>query len=404
MKPFQIISLALAIVMGYVAAVFWGGRQQSARHATVLESARAAWDAEKAGLEAALESARSQTAMVEIPVATGTLPNVTPAAIQPDPQAILAELAGLKVFANQPRAMRRVIALLDQLSGAGESALPAISQFLSKGNDMTYETGGRAPRDVQGIAAALAPLSLRFGLFEVVRQIGGVEAETILLASLGQTLRGVELAYVTELIEQLAPAKYRDTALSAAKRLLASTTAGADRDYLFTVLKRFGDDSYVATAQGQLVQADGKVDRSALRYLQQTLGDKSVALATQTYKDARVTEPDSKESLARVALAYVGANDQAEELFHAAVLDQTLKPDQTRNLVEDLNQDGLVNRRAPTDEDLKIITKRYELTQAYLRQDYVINNKTLNAAFREADKDLFNMLQRALATGSTPPK
>jgi hypothetical protein len=177
---------------------------------------------------------------------------------------------------------------------------------------------------------------------------------------------------------------------------LASAT-GSDRDYLFAVLKQFGDDSYVSTAQAQLVQADGKVDRSALRYLQQTLGDKSVALAAQTYKDARVTEPDSKESLARLALAYVGANDQAIELFHEAVLDTTLKPDQTRNLIEDLNQDGLSNRKNLSPADLGIIAKRYALTQAYLQQDYVINNKTLNAAFREADKDLANMLQRAAA-------
>jgi hypothetical protein len=281
--------------------------------------------------------------------------------------------------------------------------LPAISNFLATGSEVAYETGGRPPRDVPGMVAALAPMSLRFGLFEVVRQIGGDEAETILAASLGQTRRGVELAYLTELIEQLAPGKYRDDALSAAKGLLATTAPGADRDHLFDVLKRFGDDSYIATAQAQLVQADGKVDRSALRYLQQTLGDKSVALAAQIYQDPRVTEADSKESLARVALAYVGANDQAGELFHAAVLDQTLKPDQTRNLVEDLNQDGLANRRTPTTEDLKIIARRFEITQAYLQQDFVINNKTLSAAFREADKDLRNLLQRA-AAATTPPK
>ncbi len=397
MKPGQIISLALAVVVGYAAAAFWVGRQHSARHATELESARAAWNAEKAALEAALNKARSRPAVVEMPVASEPMPPVTPAAIKPDLQAILDELARLKVAANQPRAMRRVIALLEQLSDAGPAALPVISNFLATGGDVAYETGGRAPRDLQGIAAALAPITLRFGLFDVVRQIGGDDAETVLATSLGKTLRGIELAYLTELIEQLAPGKYRDTALSAAKSLLTTTVAGADRDYLFSVLKRFGDDSYVATAQAQLVQADGKVDRSALKYLQQTLGDKSVALAAQTYKDARVTEADSKESLARVALAYVGANEQAAELFHTAVLDQTLKPDHTRNLVEDLNQDGLANRRAPTAEDLKIIAKRYELTQAYLQQDYVINNKTLNAAFREADKDLFNLLQRAAA-------
>jgi len=37
------------------------------------------------------------------------------------------------------------------------------------------------------------------------------------------------------------------------------------------------------------------------------------------------------------------------------------------------------------------------LTQSYLQTDYVQNDKILNAAFREADKDLRNMLQRAAA-------
>jgi len=108
-----------------------------------------------------------------------------------------------------------------------------------------------------------------------------------------------------------------------------------------------------------------------------------------------VADPDSKEALGRVALNFVGANDQALDLYHKAALDPQLKPDQRRQLVEDLNQDGLSNARNPTPEDLKIIANRYALTQTYLQQDYVKNDKVLNAAFLEANKDLANMLQRA---------
>ena len=158
----------------------------------------------------------------------------------------------------------------------------------------------------------------------------------------------------------------------------------------------------MGTAQAQLVQADGKVDRSALRYLQQTMGEQSVALAAQLYQDSRLTEPGSREPLARLALAYVGANQQAAELFHTAVFDQTLLPDQKRELVEDLNQDGLSNKKEPSPEELKIIANRYALTQAYLQEESVQNDKVLNAAFREADKDLRNMLQRAAAAAAAP--
>jgi hypothetical protein len=44
---------------------------------------------------------------------------------------------------------------------------------------------------------------------------------------------------------------------------------------------------------------------------------------------------------------------------------------------------------------LKIIANRYELAQAYLQQPYVQNDPVATKAFLEANKDLFNMLQRA---------
>ncbi len=88
------------------------------------------------------------------------------------------------------------------------------------------------------------------------------------------------------------------------------------------------------------------------------------------------------------------------ELWHTAILDPSLSADQERNLVEDLNQDGLVDRKNPTPEDLRLITNRYALTQAYLQQDYVLQDKVLHAAFREAD--LRNLLQKAAARAQAP--
>ena len=218
-----------------------------------------------------------------------------------------------------------------------------------------------------------------------------------MVEALGHSQRAIEVAYLANLLEDMAPGKFRENALAAARSLLAGTGLGRDRDWLFSVLKQFDDASYVSTAQAQLIQADGKVDASALRYLQQALGEKSVAIAAQAYADARVTDADNKEPLARVALNFVGVSEQAEQFFHAAILDQALKPDHRRELVEDLNRDGISNGKNPTPDDLNIISRRYSLTQSYLQTDYVQNDKILNAAFREADKDLRNMLQRAAA-------
>jgi len=397
----RLIPFVLVFGLGLTVAAMVVSRQQAARHAREIEAQRAAWEIERADLEAELANAR-----LDRPI-TSALPRAervivkTPA---PDARELLKRLAELKVTpgAGQNRAIRQVLALLGQLAETGPAAMPALREFLATGQDAAFDVpGGKGARDVKALTAALIPATLRFGLFDVVRQIGGDEAKNILAETLGQTQRGVELAYVTQLLEELSPGEYRDTALTAARALLASATGG-DRDYLFGMLQQFGDTSYASTAQAQLVQADGKVDRSALRYLQQTLGEQSIALAAKTYRDARVTDADGKEPLARVALAYVGANDQALELYHTAVLDPALKPDQRRELVEDLNTDGLSNKKNPSAADLQIIARRYELTQAYLQQDYVQNDKVLLAAFREADKDLRNLLQKAAAAAANP--
>jgi hypothetical protein len=392
----RLIPFLLAFGLGLTIAAVVVNRNQTARHAREWETQRAAWTTEKAELEAALAKANARArAWVAAPQPRSDAGVVAPTL--PDASELLNRLVALKVTTGpgQTHALRQVLALLGQLTDAGPEALPAIREFFATGHDAVFNApGGRGARDVRALAEALIPATLRLGLFDVVRQIGGAEAESLLAGELGRTGRGTELAYLTHLLEELSPGQYRDVALAAAHTLLASAT-GSDRDYLFAMLNRFGDTSYVSAAQAQLLTPDGKVDRNALRYLQQTLGEQSVALAVQYYQDPRLIEPGSKEPLARLALAYVGTNPQAGQLYHTAVLDPSLSPDQKRNLVEDLNQDGLSNKKTPTPEDLKIITNRYALTQAYLQQDYVQNDKVLHAAFREADKDLRQMLERA---------
>lgn len=402
----RLMPLLIAAALGFGVAMLWTNRSSTPRPGADAASAPTVAEAPRTEADAGLEKNRTR------PAAAAPAPADTEAAPKKrTAQDLLNELAAIQVVPGpgQARAQYRILSLLDQLTREGPSALPALREFLAANRDVSYEvnrTAGGGNR--QRANSGMLPPSLRFGLFDVVRQIGGADAEQILAESAGTTGRGAELAYLAQLLEELSPGKYRDTLLTAARTLIASgkVTDPADRDNLYDVLRQFKDTSYVSIAQSQLVSVDGKVDRSALKYLQQTLGEQSLALAAQTYSDKRVADADSKESLGRVALAYVGANDQALPLFHAATMDPALKPDQRRNLVEDLNQDGLNNRRSPTPEDLKVIANRYALTQIYLQQDYVQNDKTLNAAFREANKDLGNMLQRAgvQLPADAPPK
>jgi hypothetical protein len=386
--------------LGFAAAVFWMNRAQSAHGVPEAETQPAVSETAKADTDATSTRAPARRA--------ATTPSAAPEegaamATQRSPEDLLKELAAIQVTSGpgQARAQYRVLALLDQLAQAGSSALPAIRQFFASNRDVAYSGAGRNSGR-GGQRNALLPPTLRFGLFDVVAQIGGAEAEQVLADSLNNTARGAELAYLTQLLEGISPGKYHDAAILASRNLLAGGKVSdpADRNNLYDVLRQFKDTSYVSTAQANLVQADGKVDPSALRYLQQSLGEKSLAIAAKTYQDGRVVDSDSKEAIARVALNYVGVSDQALELYHTATLDPQLKSDQRRNLIEDLNQDGLSDRRNPTPEDLKVIANRYALTQSYLQEDYVKNNKVLNDAFHEANKDLFNMLERA---GVTPP-
>jgi hypothetical protein len=396
----SVLVVAVAAGLGFGAAVFWLGRQPPPGVSQDLP-ARTTSQTDPASDSPQSPSRRSTAPSPALPEPAAQVPARRSA------QALLDELATIHVTVGpgQARAQYRILSLLDQLAQEGPSALPAIRQFLAAGRDVTYNPAGSGNRS-RGGSTALPP-SLRFGLFDVVRQIGGAEAEQVLAESLNATGHGAEFAYLTQLLEELSPGKHRELALAAAKSLLASGKLAdlADRNSVYDVLRQFKDTTYTSSAQAQVIQSDGKVDRSALRYLQQTLGDQTLTLAAHTYQDPRVTDADSKESLARLALTYVGANDQALELYHKATLDPALKPDQRRNLVEDLNQDGLSNTRNPTPEDLKILAQRYALTQTYFQQDYVENDKVLDAAFREADKDLANMLQRAgVPLPTTPPK
>jgi len=393
----QLLAILLAAGVGFAVAVLWLSQRQTTHPRSEPGTQVMVSEPDQADSGSTSQKSRSRAVVV---AASGSDEASVAPVPKRGPEDWLNELAAIQVTPGpgQARAQYRILALLDQLAQSGVSALPALQQFLAGGRDVAYSGSGRnAPRNT------MLPPSLRMGLFDVVRQIGGAEAEQILADSLKTTGQVGELVYLSEvLMEQLPPGKYQDATLNAARALLAGgkIADASERDRLYALLIQNDDKSYVATAQANLVQPDGRLDPSVLRYLQKALGEKSIALAAQTFQDKRVVDGDSREALGRLALNYVGANDQALELYHQAALDPQLNPDQRRNLVEDLNQDGLVNRRNPTPEDLKIIAKRYELTQSYLQQDYVKNDKLLNEAFLEANKDLANLLQRA---GVTPP-
>jgi hypothetical protein len=401
MKKILAVVLAggVGVALGSLIVSHW----LTARQAAELARQQAAWQAEKATLEAALEDAKTARPKVVAIPRTPPLAATPVAPAKLSPSEIVAKLRALRPTpGRQTRTIRQALYWLEDLIAAGPAALPAIREFLARNEDVDLDfaspqsKGGRSGNVPNEF---ILPPSLRFGLFDVVKQIGGTEAEKLLAEILGTAGRGVEVAWLTRTLQEIAPNKYRDVALAAARELLAhplATNSSSpldrnDRDNLFSVLTMFGDTSYVSAAQAQLLRADGQVDRSALKYLQQSLGPQAVAIAAQMYDDPRLTDPAKKEPFARLALNYVGMDAQANAFYQKAINDLALSKDHRRNLIEDLNQDGFPDTRNLTARDLQLIQNRILLIEQLAPN---ATDPINAAAFKEAYKDLLKMRDR----------
>ena len=95
-----------------------------------------------------------------------------------------------------------------------------------------------------------------------------------------------------------------------------------------------------------------------------------------------------QDPMAREALSYVGTDPDADAYWIGAISDPSLPAEERKDLIEDLNEDGLANPHLATVQDLPVIASRIQLIEelAPLAIDQV------NAdAFAEAYKDLMNL-------------
>jgi len=103
-----------------------------------------------------------------------------------------------------------------------------------------------------------------------------------------------------------------------------------------------------------------------------------------------------RDPVARVALAFVGADPEAEAYWCEAINDPSLTGHERSDLIEDLNEDGLSDPKRPTLDDLPVILNRLRLIQE-LAPD-AMDRVNLDA-FAEAYKDLLNLADVALGGG-----
>jgi len=95
--------------------------------------------------------------------------------------------------------------------------------------------------------------------------------------------------------------------------------------------------------------------------------------------------------MARRALALVGKDHDAENIWLSAINDPKLPAEERKDLIEDLNEDGISNPSRPAASDLPLITSRIHLIEQLVSSAMDDVNA---AAFKEAHKDLVNMYDR----------
>jgi hypothetical protein len=424
-----IASILLATGVGFAAAYLWVSKQSNARLQRELASREAAWQAEKQSLENALAEARSRAGLPQ-PIAAGATKDVT-ISHPTSPQTILDALTKLDPIESDYRnqTLRQVVYYLELLGHHGSAALPVIRDFLAQNIDVDYaspeaaarESGERSrSRFVASRASArtdyLVPPSLRLGLLDVLERIGGPDAEQILANTLRTTGRGVEVAYLARILQELAPDRYRELAVGAAKELLLrppdienpNRLDDNARNYLYQVLAMFDDTSFADVAQGVLVTPEGRIDRQALNYLNSSLKEAAVPALYAAYKDPRLTNQWEKANILNQALNYAGANKQANELLTEVVLNDAVPVNMRAYTVQSLA--GAWRSEVP--KDPQAIKSRMELLQslkprisdpALVRAIDATTQNLQRILDGEPVRNFWNPTTGGAASGATPP-
>ena len=165
----------------------------------------------------------------------------------------------------------------------------------------------------------------------------------------------------------------------------ASQESGADLEQ-----SRSPEDPETVTVQEPVVPEPGTAVRADV---QSNTEAKAQTESAQPERDPRYNDPVYKEQLGRNALAYIGRNPEAEAVWIQVINDPTLSANARRNLIEDLNEDGLSNPRNPTADDLPVILYRIQLIEQLAPSAM---DQVNSEAFQEAYRDLVNLAARLM--------
>jgi hypothetical protein len=230
-------------------------------------------------------------------------------AASPEAQGLIARMAQ---SAADPRTLTAQGAAewkqnLKSLVAQGESALPAIREFLAKNQDVGFD-------GPNGQALVGYP-TLRAGLFDSLAQIGGPAAMQLMTETLAYTADPTDIAALARALEQQAPGQFRQEALDAARLTLDQVAKGqvtvADVGPLFQVLQTYGDANVATDLAASLSKwpyyatmalaglPDGQGIPALIQQLQQSQGTGSEArnLSLRMLSQLSAQYPDAASAL-----------------------------------------------------------------------------------------------------------
>ena len=230
MKTFVIILLAAST--GFAAAYFYVSNQTETALKTERSKIEAQWKADNEKLQSQLAAAKNQQPRIE------QVKTEVAVATKRSAKEILENLLKLQPSGTtRIYTIRKIVHELEDLAELKDEAIPGIREFLGRNSDLDYSVerdrsndgdrrGWTPPWQRSNPPTEFTlPPSLRIGLFDVLKDIGSPEAEKLMGEVLGNSGRAVEVAYLTRALEEIAPGKYREVALTAAKDMLRNPIA-----------------------------------------------------------------------------------------------------------------------------------------------------------------------------------
>lgn len=203
---------------------------------------------------------------------------------------------------------------LKELQALGVPAVSAIREFLARNEDQAFSGE---------VAEALSYESVRKALLGCLHQIGTVEATYVLGETLLTAAEPKEVALLARYLEDLAPGRYGDHLMTAAREALAMGAAnqleGYDVAPLFEVLQKFGGanavpdlewaavhwQNYAALSLAEL--PDGAGVRALARITEDTLGGRPNAARGAALEMLAQLAPSNSDAR-RALLEQVKAN------------------------------------------------------------------------------------------------